>query len=45
MIVLDESGAAALLWSERHGARSVDLAQPPSSARVVELIDHRGRPD
>jgi hypothetical protein len=43
MIVLDESGAAALLWSERHGSRLVDLGQPPASARLVELIDHGAR--
>ncbi|MGD9508967.1 MAG: hypothetical protein AB7I59_19655 [Geminicoccaceae bacterium] len=39
MTVLDASGAAALLWSERHGARRIVLAQPPSSAQAVELID------
>jgi hypothetical protein len=39
MTVLDADGSSALLWSEQHGARTVDLAQPPSSARTVELID------
>ena len=44
MLVLAESGHAALIWSERGGARILDLAQPPASARLVELIDRDARP-
>ena len=39
MIVLAESGVAALVWSQRHGARILDLGRPPASARLVELIE------